>query len=564
MASQQVQDTLATAAMISLDAQVKEDMCCAPACLPPALVETPTEPVETPTEPVESQPEIVPAPAADEVAGECEGAAEEKWKCDFCDFMGSLDDVTLHEAICPVAARAELAQLAGEHAAETEKAQSAAAPSRLASWFSSTPTPPPSMPSKGKSQQAVMGEELWEIIKELRTRKQGTDLSSFVAPASMMLPFSTTELLLLGVSHSATGFAAAACEKHGPTRMLRVLSAQLGAMAHTLSAPMMKPYNPVLGEILAARGGEPAEVGSSAGSMWRAVVEQVSHHPPLTAFHVEGQAVALGASGAVSSASFRHYGASGAVPIFLGNTVEVRMMPQPGGLFLTLEDGTEEQYRVKSLPSMCLRNILGVGRSFCEWAGDLEVERVTAPGMPPGLVGLISFQPAKMFDLKETSAHRLTGAVTLGDAKTGPVLFQITGAWTGHVFAKATHGGAEIDLLPALPGGAERPTGMANLPEPPPYDLPSHSLRWARHPHAVWSELTTALRDQNWSVARTAKRAVEDGRRAEAAAMAQAGSMWSPALFDGIPLPDTKAWVLREGALDRAFDPDAEQPCKPM
>ena len=56
------------------------------------------------------------------------------------------------------------------------------------------------MPSKGKSQQAVMGEELWEIIKELRTRKQGTDLSSFVAPASMMLPFSTTELLLLGCS----------------------------------------------------------------------------------------------------------------------------------------------------------------------------------------------------------------------------------------------------------------------------------------------------------------------------------------------------------------------------
>jgi uncharacterized protein YecT (DUF1311 family) len=52
----------------------------------------------------------------------------------------------------------------------------------------------------------------------------------------------------------------------------------------------------------------------------------------------------------------------------------VRIAPQPGGTFLTLEDGTEEQYRVKSLPSMCLRNILGIGRPYCEWVGDLEVE----------------------------------------------------------------------------------------------------------------------------------------------------------------------------------------------
>jgi hypothetical protein len=299
--------------------------------------------------------------------------------------------------------------------------------------------------------------------------------------------------------------------------MLHVLSAQLGAMAHTLSAPMMKPYNPVLGEILAARGGEPAEVGSIAGSMWRAVVEQVSHHPPLTAFHVEGQAVALSASGAVSSASFRHYGASGAVPIFLGNTVEVRMMPQPGGTFLTLEDGTEEQYRVKSLPSMCLRNILGIGRPYCEWVGDLEVE-----GVSSGLVGRISFQAAQMFDA--ASAHRVVGAVSSGDAKLATVLYHIAGAWTSRVVATAADGHDELELLPALPGGAARPTGLVHLPLPLPYELPTHSLAWPLHPHAIWSELTTALRARDWAAARAAKRRVEEALRAQAAEMAEAAS----------------------------------------
>ena len=398
------------------------------------------------------------------------------------------------------------------------------------------------MPSKGQ-----LGEELWEMMKEVRTLKLGTNLTSFVAPASLMLPFSTTELMMLGMSQSAAGFAVAARETDLSRRMLRILAAQLKAMSHTLSAPMMKPYNPVLGELIAARGGEPAEAGSGGGSAWRAVMEQVSHHPPLTAFHVEGHA---------GPAGFRHYGASGAVPIFRGNSVEVRMVPQPGGgTVLTLEDGTDEQYRVKTLPSMCLRNVLGVGKAFCEWVGDLEVE-----GVSSGLVGRVSFQAAKMFN--SASAHRVAGSVSVGDAMNAPTLYQIAGAWTGRVVATATHGGDEVELLAALPGGAERPTGMADLPRPPPYDLPPHSLSWERHPHAVWSELTAALREQNWSSARAAKRSVEEGRRAENAAMAEAGVAWTPAFFEAIALPGADAWILRDGALDKAFDPDAEQPCR--
>jgi len=394
-----------------------------------------------------------------------------------------------------------------------------------------------------------LGKELWDIIKEVRTLQLGSNLTSFAAPASLMLPFSTTELVMLALSHSAVGFAEAVHEPDISRRMLRILAAQLAAMSHTLTAPMMKPYNPVLGELIAARGGEPGEAGTGGGSAWRAVVEQVSHHPPLTASHIEGRA---------GPASFRHYGTSGSVPIFRGNSVEVRMVLQPGGgTVLMLEDGTEEHYRVKALPSLCLRNVLFPTRAYCEWVGDLEVEGVTS-----GLFGRISFQAAKMFD--SASAHRVVGAVSVGDAKIAPVICQIEGTWTGRVVATAPHGGDEIELLAALEGGVERPTGIAELPQPPPYDVPTHSLSWERHPHVVWSELTSALRESNWASARAAKRSVEEGRRAEKAAMLKAGTAWAPALFEMVALPDGDGWILRDGALDRAFDMDAEQPCRAL
>jgi hypothetical protein len=385
------------------------------------------------------------------------------------------------------------------------------------------------------------GNEPWQILKkELGTLHLGSRLESLVAPASLMLPFSTTELSLLGVACSAPGLAAATREADRIRRMLRVLSAHLGAMAHTLSAPMMKPYNPVLGEVLAARGGELAEAGSGGASAWRAVIEQVSLNPPLTAFHLEGYA---GAS------SFRHYGSSGSSVFFLGNTVEVRIAPQPGGTFLTLEDGTEEQYRVKSLPSMCLRNILGIGRPYCEWVGDLEVE-----GVSSGLVGRITFQAAQMFDA--ASAHRVVGAVSSGDAKLATVLYHIAGAWTSRVIATAADGHDELELLPALPGGAARPTGLVHLPQPLPYELPTHSLAWPLHPHAIWSELTTALRARDWAAARAAKRRVEEALQAKAAETAEAETTCMPMLFEeAAGRPGANAWILRAGALDRAFNP---------
>jgi len=130
-----------------------------------------------------------------------------------------------------------------------------------------------------------------------------------------MLPFSTTSLTLHAAALEAQGMGRVVNEADPLRRMLFILSNKLCATAHTLTASMMKPYNPIIGELCiaeAANANIPGqndqagrrkwallgrEPGSSPVPAWRAMVEQVSHHPPITASAFEGQADGAGAAG---------------------------------------------------------------------------------------------------------------------------------------------------------------------------------------------------------------------------------------------------------------------------
>ena len=88
-------------------------------------------------------------------------------------------------------------------------------------------------------------------------------------------------------SDAAAAHADAVREPDAGRRMLRILSGQLHSLANTLTAPLMKPTNPVVGELLVAR----CEAPEGEEVSWSAVVEQVSHHPPVSAVLVEGRAL---------------------------------------------------------------------------------------------------------------------------------------------------------------------------------------------------------------------------------------------------------------------------------
>jgi len=409
--------------------------------------------------------------------------------------------------------------------------------------------------------------ELGQMLKSGEIRP-GTDLTKIGIPASFMLPFSTASLSLHASALDATGATAVLGASDPVGRMLRMLSGKLAVTSQTLTAAMMKPYNPIIGEVCIAcsdgavaapgsscLGSAPAAAaapaaGDSSDASWRAIVEQVSHHPPITASALEGES---------HGGFFRNVSSTIAVPMFYGNYVEVRMTIYGSETTLTLPGGQVEVYRIKSLPSVYLRGVMGVGASFCEWAGVLEIECAQN-----GLVGRIDYKPAGYFGLGDR--HVVKGTVTQNGAK----LCQISGKWTRRVVATMASGAAEVEMLPAPSGGEDRPTEIAALQEPPPYGVPAHSLAWERHPSNVWGELTAALKARDWNTARAAKATIEEGRRVEAKAMRAAGEKWETSLFYAVPVPPGKnnapdvAWLVRDGAFKRAFDPTAPPPCKPM
>jgi hypothetical protein len=384
----------------------------------------------------------------------------------------------------------------------------------------------------------------------------GSNLTAIGLPASCMLPFSTTSLTLHAAALEAQGMGRVLTEADPLRRMLFLLSNKLRATAHTLTASMMKPYNPIIGELcIAADAAELPEKddqtgqkrpGTATAPAWRGMAEQVSHHPPITASAVEGHA---------EGGSFSQNVSSIAVPTFHGNYVEVSMKIFGAQTEIHLPDGSTEVYIVKSLPSVYLRGVMGVGPCFCEWAGDLLVECAAT-----GLVGKVHYKPAGFFGRGER--HSVSGEVIKNKNK----LCDISGNWTRSVSAKMASGGTKVEMVAPLPNKQKRGT-IATLPNPSPYTVPAHSLEWERHPDVVWKELTAALHDKEWQAARAAKASVEQGRRKEKEAMAAADEKWETSLFrpdtaggDGAEVP----WVVREGAFDRAFDEKAKQPCRPM
>jgi hypothetical protein len=112
-----------------------------------------------------------------------------------------------------------------------------------------------------------------------------------------------------------------------------------------------KPYNPILGEQFYAWWLQHGQ---------RVVVEQVSHHPPVSAFYLANQRAGVHVNGF-----------SGQATNFTGTGIRYR---QPGRVFLYLERHDEE-YCI-TLPELEINGLL-TGRPFVEITGEIDVTSTT-------------------------------------------------------------------------------------------------------------------------------------------------------------------------------------------
>ncbi|KAL0224898.1 hypothetical protein RCL1_002810 [Eukaryota sp. TZLM3-RCL] len=196
---------------------------------------------------------------------------------------------------------------------------------------------------------------LKELLKQVRV---GQDLSRITLPTFILEPRSMLEKLTDCQTHPYL-LSGVRLMRHPLDRIVAIARWYVSGF-HTRPQGVKKPYNPLLGEVFKANWEFPGL--SSSPSTIEFIAEQVSHHPPVSAFLMTAPQDGYSISCSLKAKS-QFYGTSAAA-VMLGQ----------GTLSLHGVEGslTSEDYHV-TFPKYVSRNIL-VGTLYMELNGECSVE----------------------------------------------------------------------------------------------------------------------------------------------------------------------------------------------
>uniref|UniRef100_A0A8B9SFZ5 Oxysterol-binding protein n=1 Tax=Anas platyrhynchos TaxID=8839 RepID=A0A8B9SFZ5_ANAPL len=153
------------------------------------------------------------------------------------------------------------------------------------------------------AQTEVVSEEnkslIWTLLKQVRP---GMDLSKVVLPTFILEPRSFLDKLSDYYYH-ADFLSEAALEENAYNRMKKVVKWYLSGF-YKKPKGLKKPYNPILGETFRCMWIHPR-----TNSKTFYIAEQVSHHPPISAFYVSNRKDGFCLSGSILAKS-KFYGNS--------------------------------------------------------------------------------------------------------------------------------------------------------------------------------------------------------------------------------------------------------------
>ncbi|XP_037627150.1 oxysterol-binding protein-related protein 1 isoform X2 [Sebastes umbrosus] len=202
---------------------------------------------------------------------------------------------------------------------------------------------------------------IWSILRNCI----GMELSKITMPVIFNEPLSFLQRLTEYMEHTYLIHQANACSD-SIERMKSVAAFAVSAVASQWERTG-KPFNPLLGETYEL-------IRDDLG--FRLISEQVSHHPPVSAFHAEGL-----------KQDFVFHGSIYPKLKFWGKSVEA----EPKGI-ITLELPTYNEAYTWTNPTCCVHNII-VGQLWIEQYGNVEVinhrtgERCCLNFKPCGLFG---------------------------------------------------------------------------------------------------------------------------------------------------------------------------------
>jgi len=337
------------------------------------------------------------------------------------------------------------------------------------------------------------GSIILSLISQLRV---GMDLSKVTFPTFVLEPRSMLERITDFMAHPDLIFGAELCEEP-EERFIRVLQYYLAGW-HIKPKGVKKPYNPVLGEFFRCRYDYPN------GTQGFFIAEQVSHHPPISAFYYVSPANKVAVVGELRPKSK-----------FLGNSVSTVM---EGESRITLMGRPEDSEYVLTMPNMYARGIL-FGKMVLE-LGDTCTVRNGAHNFYADL----EFKTKGFFS---GTYNAIAGRVKRGSTDLGDV----SGRWSALMEFKPAKGcktGEKRTLFDALKSGDDvAPKWVAPEDEQEPYES-----------RRLWRDLTRAILAKDMDAATEAKTAVETAQREVRAS----GVKHTTRFFE---LRDDRCWVPR-------------------
>ncbi|KAG0242769.1 hypothetical protein B0O80DRAFT_460552 [Mortierella sp. GBAus27b] len=343
---------------------------------------------------------------------------------------------------------------------------------------------PSSIPVSGEDTEVLDDGTKSILLGIIAQLGKGADLHRVTLPTFVLEPRSMLERITDFMSHPELIIKANQLED--PVERFVAVTRYYLSGWHIKPKGVKKPYNPILGELFRAQWN--FEDGTEAYY----VAEQVSHHPPISAYFYASPENNLTILGDLLPKSK-----------FLGNSAATLMQ---GEIKVSFTNRPGEDYFI-TMPNVYARGIL-FGTMLIELG---DVATVKCPKLD--LVCSVDFKVKGFFT---GSYNSISGKIKR--ESTGEVLYEISGKWSDEIYIKK---GTQKDTLFDVKASKIHPKVVA----PEDKQEPNESRR-------LWSKLTSALKVNNQDVATTEKCKVEDEQRAKRKERENQGLAYVPRFFE--------------------------------
>lgn len=316
------------------------------------------------------------------------------------------------------------------------------------------------------------------------------DLSNVTAPPFILAPRSAIEIPAAWACHHDL-FLQPSEEPDAGVRALLLAKNYVCSLKQLVGADTedagKKPLNPFLGELFLGT------YSDKGGSQSQLIVEQVSHHPPVTACSIYNKERGISSRGFVGQET----------SFSLVSGVAVR---QTG--YAIIKDDKHDETHLMTMPTILVKGVTS-GNPYPELEGPSYITSSS------GYMTKIEFYGKRAFGFGEK--NQVIAEVFAPDNKKEP-LYRITGQWTGNLVvqdsSKNTLEEFHVDKIPISP------LSVAPIDKQTPWES-----------RRAWSKVTHAIKERNIEKVYAHKSAIEDSQRRRRMEEENKGVEWNRLFF---------------------------------